>query len=376
MAGLPLTPTTLAGFLGAAFLVYYIISKINLYFARQKFAKENGCQPLQNHYPLKDPIFGLDVLRENLRMSKAAKLLENGQRRFQKYGRTFGTKFVDQPAIATIEPENIKAVLALRFKDFNLVRRQLLVGKLLGHGIFSTDGESWAHSRALLRPNFVKDKLADIEAFERHLQYMFKAIPTDGRTVDLQELFFRLTIDSATEFLFGESVHSLRMESSHGGPSEANFTWAFNYAQQAGVNRARLGIFSFLYSDKTENEACRICHEYVDRFVEKGVKYREQHDLEKGDGKDAQHEKYFFLNELAKVTKDKLRIRTELMNILLAGRDTTASLLSNMFFVIAKRPDIWAKMQQEVEEVLHGELPTYEQLRNLKYVKWCLNECE
>ena len=44
--------------------------------------------------------------------------------------------------------------------------------------------------------------------------------------------------------------------------------------------------------------------------------------------------------------------------------------------MIAKRPDIWAKLQEEVEETLHGELPTYEQLKSMKYVKYCLKECK
>ena len=69
------------------------------------------------------------------------------------------------------------------------------------------------------------------------------------------------------------------------------------------------------------------------------------------------------------------RIREELINILLAGRDTTASLLSNMFFELARRPEIFAKLREEVA-TLEGRTPTYQELKNLKYVKWCLNECK
>ncbi|MBE7179626.1 MAG: cytochrome P450 [Terriglobus roseus] len=385
MAASVVPPLSLGTWLLLAVSILALGRAVQLHLVRRKFIRDNGCKPLESHYPIRDPVFGSDLLRDNIVAAKNHKLLEVGKERFDKYGRTFSTKLASGPAIATIEPENIKAVLALKFKDFHLVRRQILVGKLLGHGIFSTDGEAWAHSRALLRPNFNKDKLADIEAFERHLQYMFQAIPTDGRTVDLQELFFRLTIDSATEFLFGESVHSLRkgVLAEEGAGSEDDFAWAFNYAQSAGVTRNRLGVFRHFVRDKTDDKACRICHEYVDRFVDRAVRHREQLDLERGEKTgavdvDAEEEKgvnYFFINELAKQTKDRLRIRTESMNILLAGRDTTASLLSNMFFQLAKNPRVWAKMQKEVEDTLHGELPTYEQLRNLKYIRWCLNEC-
>lgn len=63
------------------------------------------------------------------------------------------------------------------------------------------------------------------------------------------------------------------------------------------------------------------------------------------------------------------------MNVLLAGRDTTASLLSNLFFMLGKHSDIWGKLRAEVA-VLQGRIPTYEELQSLKYVQWCINECK
>jgi cytochrome P450 len=75
-----------------------------------------------------------------------------------------------------------------------------------------------------------------------------------------------------------------------------------------------------------------------------------------------------------KSTTDPKQLRDELLNILLAGRDTTASLLSNTFHVLARRPDIWKKLKAEVDE-LQGARPDYETLRNMKYLKYLLNEC-
>jgi cytochrome P450 len=63
------------------------------------------------------------------------------------------------------------------------------------------------------------------------------------------------------------------------------------------------------------------------------------------------------------------------MNVLLAGRDTTGGLLSNLFFMLAKNPAMWDKLRNEVA-TLNGSVPTYEDLRKLKYVQCCLNECK
>lgn len=79
------------------------------------------------------------------------------------------------------------------------------------------------------------------------------------------------------------------------------------------------------------------------------------------------------LYDLISQTSDKTVIVSELTNLLFAGRDTTASFLSNVWFELAKRPDIWAKLQEEVDS-LEGELPTYEQLKNMKYLRALLNE--
>jgi cytochrome P450 len=357
---------------GAVFS-YFLYTRIALYLARQRIIKENGCKPCTTVFN-KDPIFGIDVIRTMTRNSKNHVMLEENQKRFERLGNTFWTRGVTLPIIATCEPENVKTILSLKFKDYSLGNRQAAFGPLLGHGIFNADGERWANSRHLLRPNFARDQVADVEAFERHFKLMLKHIPRDGKTVDLQELFFLLTIDTATEFLFNHSTNSLRMV---GQEDENNedliFGKAFNFAQHDVTNRVRYGIFNRFRENKKGEEAIQICHRYIDRFVDDALKFRKEMDEEKKTGTQ-KDEKYFFIQEVAKQTTDKKRIRDELINILVAGRDTTASLLSNMFFQFAKRPEIYAKLREEVAS-LDGRLPSYDDLKNLKYLKWCLNEC-
>lgn len=71
--------------------------------------------------------------------------------------------------------------------------------------------------------------------------------------------------------------------------------------------------------------------------------------------------------------KDPAILRTQLMNVLLVGRDTTASLLSNLWFVLARLPEIWAKLKEEISQ-LNSEKPTYQKLNETKYLRHCINE--
>ena len=328
--------------------------------------KEYGCKPAVKR-PQLDPIFGIDIFLDSLKAVREHKLLPTFRARFVQYGRsTFQASSLGQTIIITIEPEILKTVMSLKFKDYSLgQRRRRAFLPLLGDGIFTTDGVAWHNSRDLLRPNFSRSQVGDLEIFERHCDHLIQAIPRDGSTVDLQDLFFRLTMDSATEFLFGESTNCLAPGIST--QSNAAFATAFNRAQEKVGMGARSGPFAVMPNRQFKRDI-KTCHEFVDHYVRQGLKHREVKDVEKGDGR------YIFLHELCKQTTDPVQIRSELLNILLAGRDTTASLLSNVWFVLAKRPDIWAKLRSEVDS-LGGENPSFTQIKDMKYLRAVLNEC-
>ena len=233
-------------------------------------------------------------------------------------------------------------------------------------GIFTTDGAPWQHSREMLRPNFVRSQVGDLPTFENHVQHLVAAVPRNGTTVDLSELFFRLTMDSATEFLFGESTESLTKGSSEG------FSESFTRGQDYIANMSRWGWWAkFFPANEQWTSDQKFVHDFVDYYVDKNLAKRSELLTEKPNSD--RSGRYVFIDELVRQTTDRIQIRSELLNILLAGRDTTASLLTNVWFILSKRPDIWRKLQADVE-TLGGEVPTYEQLRNLKYLKALLNE--
>ncbi|KAH2919589.1 hypothetical protein KXW25_004899 [Aspergillus fumigatus] len=363
---------------GAIAVFVYTLSVLRRKWTQYRFARAHNCQA-PPRLASKDPLFGLDTIYATIQNVKEHKFLERAQARFDAVGHTIQTRRLLQTIIFTRDPQNIKTILSLRFKDYALGHRYKTFGPLLGHGIFTTDGEHWAQSRAMIRPNFVREQVADLAIFEAQMADLLELIPNDGRTVDLQDLFFSYTIDSATEFLFGQSVQSLKKRRSGGRDAHAedDFASAFNYAQHAIATRIRLGPLAAFYRDRKVERCNRVCHALVEQFVDKALEVRAQggrvdeKTLEDGDGE--KKPRYVFLHGLAQQTGDRRRIRDEVMNVLLAGRDTTASLLSNLFFMLAKHPRIWARLRDEVAP-LNGRPPTYEQLRNLTYVKYCLNE--
>lgn len=112
--------------------------------------------------------------------------------------------------------------------------------------------------------------------------------------------------------------------------------------------------------------------EWVDALIERSLAKRPSTD--KLDNSKA---RYVLLYELANQTSDKIRMRTELLSSLLAGRDTTASLLSDAWWSISKDPQVWNRLRKEVdalESPLGERRPIFEELKDMRYLRAVLNE--
>ncbi|KAH8597871.1 putative cytochrome P450 alkane hydroxylase [Bisporella sp. PMI_857] len=351
----------------AGAVILYLIRYIVRYIAARRFIKANGCKPVRQ-LPQFERIVGIGLLRTQVNASKNKNLLATSLKRYQNMGFTWSASLMGGTFYNTIDPENVKTVLSTNFQEFGLGERYNVFGQLLGRGIFTSDGAHWEHSRSLVRPNFTRAQVADLNTFETHIQHLISKIPRDGSTIDLQTLFFQLTLDSATEFLFGESVASL---TSSEGSEQQQFGKAFDIAQLLISKRGRFGKFFRFYSNAEIQRVCKIVHEFVDKIVYKALEKTDPEDVEKSIGED--DDRYVFLKEMVKATRDPIRLRDELLNILLAGRDTTASLLSHTFHVLAKRPDVFAKLRLEVED-LNGKKPNYDTIKSMRYLKNVLSE--
>jgi cytochrome P450 len=68
------------------------------------------------------------------------------------------------------------------------------------------------------------------------------------------------------------------------------------------------------------------------------------------------------------------RMRDELITLLLAGHETTASTLSWTFHLIDQHPQVWERLHAEATEALGDRLPVYEDLHRLPYTSMVIEE--
>lgn len=370
-----------------SFILYLIIRSYYDAWQYSRKAAAWGCKPsaVRPHtWPL-----GLDIVKRAFdadAKNQLPNLMEQICFVDMAGAKTFRQYFFGSLVIHTYHPSNVQAILAHKFNDFELGRlRRDCFQPLLGNGIFTSDGKEWAHGRALLRPQFAKTQYADLDLEERHVEDIFKhfEIGADGwtRPTNLQPIFFRFTLDSATEFLFGESVQGQVAALPPGSPYRRDLTSAtgldlakvskaFDNATHGLGRRARLLDFNWMYNPKSFRDDCALVHKFADYYVNLALSTDPE--------KPSDSKRYIFLNELAKETRDPIELRSQLLNIFLAGRDTTAGLLGWVFWILARHPEIYNKLRGIILEEFgtHDEPRdiTFSRLKTCTYLQHVLSE--
>ncbi|KAJ6192116.1 cytochrome P450 alkane hydroxylase [Bipolaris maydis] len=322
----------------------------------------HGCRPpptLHVHWP-----FGLDRLKQMVQADAELRLMELFLFHFRQIGSTLEQKFLGTKVFGTMEPANLEAILSTQSKDFGIGARRDVALPMLGDGIFTQEGPDWKRSRDLLRPQLHHKYYSDLEMFRDSVDELVQAVREYGGTVDLQPLFFRMTFDTTTSFLFGKCDSSLNGAR---GSKEYRFSDAFDTAQQWIIKRLRFARFYWLIDSKEFRQACQDIHAFVDRSIDGHVRevsaeveYPETHS---------------FMCSITKTTSNRTTLRAQAISILAAGRDTTASLLSWAFFLLVRHQQVMDKLRTEIAAMcVAGSNPTREDLRKMPYLTNVLKE--
>ncbi|KAJ7208982.1 cytochrome P450 monooxygenase pc-3 [Mycena pura] len=350
----------------------------------------------------------LSALKESVRSGYPGALIQDW---IEEHGNTFITKVLLQKVITTVEPHHVKAILATEFDDYWKGPSDSRLGQsLLGFGVFNTDGERpshiklkdnmnllpsdelWRFHRNLARPFFSRERISDFDIFDRHAQAalsLLKKRLADGYPVDFQDLSARFTLDSAAEFLFGRSVDSmsaglpypdsspLANEPSFLNHPSNTYVRSFVQSQILTTQRAAFGnrwpLVEF-WRDRVKPHR-KIIDAFIEPILNEELKKKHAQAGAESKGNDDDDDEGTFLTHLVQATDDKEIIRDSIFNILIAGRDTTAATLTFGVYMLAEHPDIVDRLRHEIlSTVGSSKMPTYDDLRSMKYLRAFINE--
>jgi len=278
--------------------------------------------------------------------------------------------------LVVFTPENVEYVLKTNFDNYvKGAGFNELYGVFLGDGIFTSDGKAWRTQRKITSHMFSHRSLRDKMATGmRH--YALKAITFldshFGEELDLQQLFFRITFDVICDIAFGadtDTVLNPKLGNDENGvPTGFQLAADFDRTNVIVVERMQTPwwkINRFLGIRK-EGEF-KHCIKRMDRFVDSIL------DAELAPGAEAKGD-LLSLFRAKEPDADRAYLRDVVMNMIIAGRDTTGWTLTIFFYLLSQHPRVEQKILEELDEVLGDEEPTMELLAQTEYLKAAIFE--
>ncbi|KAL2040798.1 hypothetical protein N7G274_006256 [Stereocaulon virgatum] len=350
-----------------AYALYILAQSYHEYREDVAFGLRHGCLPppeLPNKLPL-----GIDWLRKLWRSDAEQHLLAflcsiadgfEPRNMLSQYF-LFGPR-----AYHILDPRNLEAVQSTNFEDYGFGVRYEVFAPLLGHGIFTQEGPAWKHSRELLRKQFIRTQYQKSDSFSEHIDNLLACLPVSGEAIDLQPLFFKLTLDTTTALLLGSSVYSLKGDLVADTEIKA-FAENFEVAQSGLAKRFRLAPWQFFYSPPMFRRACAEVHRFVDNYIrERSVNAQKEGEMPSSDS---------FVDQLAQEASSHTMLRDQLLNILLAGRDTTACCLSWTMRLLIRHDAIMGRLRREIRSVIgEDQHPSREQIKRMPFLASVIKE--
>ncbi|KAF8549680.1 cytochrome P450 [Imleria badia] len=323
----------------------------------------------------------------------------------QLHGPVLNMRFLWEDLIVTTEPQDIKMSYkfcvglsscindSFRCNFFTGDKFKETADTLLGTGVFNSDGELSIFTllhRTMARPFFNIDRISHFDIFDCHAETtvaLMKERFRIGLAVDFQDGISRFTLDSASEFLFGHCVDPLTAGLPYphkfSGPRVAlkdsniamAFAAAFTAAQHAIARRNMIGGSWPLWEVFCDpmQEPMKVVDAFLEPILKDAIAKQKASQGLPDEFQDT--EDNTLLDHLVRQTTDIKILKDETLNILLASRDTTASTLTSAIYLMAMHPDVLRRLREEVlEKVGSTRRPSYDDIREMKFLRAVLNE--
>ena len=267
-----------------------------------------------------------------------------------------------RPAYLVNDPELIRRVLVGEAKKYSKGVQFEKMRPILGNGLVTAEGQEHLKNRRLVQPAFHHTRIAGYATIMRDLSVEMTASWRDGQQIALDAELNRLALKIVGKTLFSTELGSEAIEE----VLRSMPTFLEGIAKRAMAPTKLLEKLP-TKENRRFDEANRRLHGVVDRMI---AQYR-QAGIDHGDMVS------MLLRARDEVTGEGLsdaQVRDEAITMLLAGSETTSTLLSWVFHVLGERPDLQTRLQAEVDEVLGDGPVTFEQIGRLAFTRRLITE--
>jgi cytochrome P450 len=261
-------------------------------------------------------------------------------------------------------PDHAKHVLADNSANYLKGIGLTHARRALGDGLLTSEGELWRAQRRTIQPVFQAKRIAGktaVIAQEAAGLVARLRDHRDGAPVDLREEMTGLTLGILGRALLDADLHTFE-----------SMGESFEAAQDQAIFEMMSLSTVPMWVPLPKQLRFRKARADLDRIVARLAAERAAHPTADGDD---------VLSRLLEATRlepdpgtRRTRMRDELVTLLLAGHETTASTLSWTFHLIDRHPAVWERLHAEAVEVLGDRQPTYEDIPRLRYTSMVLQE--
>ena len=274
---------------------------------------------------------------------------------FQRMARTAdvcGIHFGPFPGILFNKPEHVQSILvqnAYAFDKGSALHK--IVRPAIGNGLVSSESDFHRHQRKLMAPAFQPSQIASYAEIIGDYGERTQQSWTNGAVIDLTEQMSHITMSVISKTLFGADVFTTT------GELGAAMLTTFEYVSHAFSAPFQLPYSWPLPRHRRMRKAAELLRTYMQRFID-----------ERRANPGARHDFLALLLE-ARDDEDQSmsdeQLMAECLTLFGAGYETTAAGLCWAWYLLCQHPEIYGKVQHEVDTVLQGRTPTYADLEHL-----------
>lgn len=282
--------------------------------------------------------------------------------RFATYGDLYLAQSGGELLYVFKHPEHIAEVLvrqadAFRKADFGLE-------KVLGRGLLTSDGELWKRRRRMIQPSFARPRIAHYGEAMSEEAAGLAARWREGQRLDMSAAMTSLTLAIVSRTLF-----------SHRITDETD-----TVARVMSLFQDSIGTFDLLpdWLPTPKHRRMRQALADIDALlfgvIDKRIAARARRDPAPNDLLDALLDAVDPDASGETQGLDRQALRDELITLYMAGHETTANASSWAWLLLARHPEIDARLAKELRETL-GDAPiTLDDLERLPYLRAVCHE--
>ncbi|KAI4338964.1 hypothetical protein MLD38_023962 [Melastoma candidum] len=308
---------------------------------------------------------------------------------FIEHGSVYKLAFGPKAFVVVSDP--IVARYILRENAFSYDKGVLadILEPIMGKGLIPADLDTWKQRRRVIAPGFhtlyleamtsvfTKCSARTITKFENLIE-VAKARGDETIELDLEGEFSSLALDIIGLGVFNYEFGSITKESPvikavYGTLFEAEHRSTF-YIPYWKVPLARWVV----PRQRKFHADLKIINDCLDGLISNAKETRQEADVEKLQQRDYSNLKdaslLRFLVDMRGADVDDRQLRDDLMTMLIAGHETTAAVLTWAIFLLAQNQSKLKKAQEEIDSVLGQELPNFESIKELQYIRLIVAE--